>query len=66
MLRATLLRQRLLVLFLVAILALFSPLAFQFEGSAAWLGIPRLYLYLYGTWAAVILCAAWILSRGRE
>jgi len=64
--RATLLRQRLLTLFLVAVLALFSPLAVQLEPGGVWLGIPTLYLYLFVVWAAVIAVAAWILSRGRD
>lgn len=64
--RATLLRQRLLTLFLLALLALFSPLVAQFEAVQAWLGIPALYLYLFGVWAAVIAAAAWIVSRGRD
>lgn len=64
--RSTLLRQRLLTLFLLALLALYSPLVARFETVSAWLGIPALYLYLFGVWAAVIAAAAWILSRGRE
>jgi hypothetical protein len=64
--RSTLLRQRLLTLFLLALLALYSPLVARFESVHAWLGIPVLYLYLFGAWAAVIAAAAWIVSRGRE
>ena len=64
--RATLLRQRLLTLFLLALLAFFSPLVAQFESVRAWLGIPALYLYLFGVWAAVIAAAAWLVSRGRD
>lgn len=63
--RSTLLRQRLLTLFLLALLALYSPLVGQFESFPAWRGIPALYLYLFGVWGAII-AAAWILSRGRE
>lgn len=64
--RANLLRQRLLTLFLLALLALFSPLVVQFESVPAWLGVPALYLYLFGVWAVVIAAAAWIVSRGRD
>lgn len=64
--RATLLRQRLLTLFLLALLGLFSPLVARFESMPAWLGIPALYLYLFAVWAVVIAAAAWIVSRGRD
>ena len=64
--RATLLRQRLFTLFLAGLLALFSPLILRFEGVRTWLGIPGLYLFLFGVWAAVIAAAAWIVSRGRN
>jgi quinol-cytochrome oxidoreductase complex cytochrome b subunit len=66
MLRANLLRQRLLVLFLFALFAFFSPMAARFEGVPNAFGIPSLYLYLFGSWALVIALAAWICSRGRE
>lgn len=64
--RSTLLRQRLLTLFLLALLTLFSPLVALTESARAWLGIPALYLYLFGVWAAVIAVAAWLVSRGRD
>jgi hypothetical protein len=64
--RATLSRQRLLVLFLAALLALFSPVVVRFETVPSLLGVPALYLYLFGVWALVIATAAWIVSRGRD
>lgn len=64
--RANLLRQRLLALFLFALFAFFSPIATRFEGVPNALGIPALYLYLFGSWTLVIALAAWICSRGRE
>lgn len=64
--RATLFRQRLLVLFLAALLALFSPLVARLEAAPGLLGIPALYLYLFGVWAVVIAIAAWVVSRGRD
>lgn len=64
--RPALLRQRLLALFLAALLALFSPLVLRFEGAPPWQGIPALYLYLFGAWAAVIAAATWIVTRSRE
>jgi hypothetical protein len=64
--RATLLRQRLLALFLAALFAFFSPLAGQFESVPDLAGVPALYLYLFGVWALVIALATWIVSRGRD
>ena len=64
--RATLLRQRLLVLFLAALFALFSPLPGYLGAAPDWRGIPALYLYLFGTWALIIGLAAWICSRGQD
>ena len=64
--RATLLRQRLLLLFLAGMLLLFSPLVLQFEQGERWLGAPALLVYLFATWAALIAIAAWIVSRTRD
>jgi hypothetical protein len=64
--RATLLRQRLLLLFLIGMLLLFSPLVMQFETLGRWLGAPVLLIYLFVTWAALIAIAAWIVSRTRD
>jgi Ca2+/Na+ antiporter len=64
--RATLVRQRLLVLFLAGLLLLFSPLALRFETLGRWQGIPILVLYLFFVWAAIIAVATWILSRSRS
>jgi hypothetical protein len=64
--RASLLRQRLLALFLAALLAFYSPVTARFDAVPPWLGIPALYLYLFGAWVLVIAVAAWVCSRGRE
>lgn len=64
--RATLLRQRLLLLFLAGMLLLFSPLVMQFETAGRWLGVPPLFVYLFLSWAALIGVAAWIASRTRD
>ncbi|WP_295408711.1 hypothetical protein [uncultured Thiocystis sp.] len=66
MTRATLVRQRLLTLFLAGLLLFFSPLALQFETPGRWLGVPPLPLYLFTAWAALIALAAWILSRSGD
>lgn len=64
--RATLLRQRLLVSFLAALFAFFSPLPGHFASAPDLLGIPALYLYLFGVWALAIALAAWLCSRGPD
>lgn len=61
-----LIRQRLVALCLAGLLLLFSPVVMLFERPVAWLGIPLLYLYLFGIWAGLIAASAWILSAGRE
>lgn len=63
--RASLLRQRLLVLFLAALFALFSPLPGHLAAAPGVHGIPMLYLYLFGIWALIIGLATWLCSRGR-
>ncbi len=63
---STLLRQRLIALFLAAVLLLFSPLALQFEALGSWLGIPVLFIYIFTVWAGVIAATAWIIGRGSD
>ncbi|NCA69247.1 MAG: hypothetical protein EOM91_03930 [Sphingobacteriia bacterium] len=65
MAHARLLRQRLLLLFLLGLLLLFSPLVLQVEHLAPWQAIPALYLYLFLVWAGLISVAAWIVARAR-
>ena len=50
----------LVAIFLLGILLLYSPIFTLFERPGAWLGIPPLYIYLFGTWAAIIAATAWI------
>ncbi len=64
--RATLLRQRLLALFLAALFAFFSPLPDPFASVPDLLGIDALYVYLFGAWALVIGLAAWACSQGQD
>jgi hypothetical protein len=64
--RANLLRQRLLVLFLLALFAFYSPLPGRFASSPSLGSLPSLYVYLFGVWALVIAAAAWIASRGHD
>jgi len=62
----TLLRQRLAALFLAGLLLWFSPLALRFEHAGTLLGVPVLYVYLFGVWAVLVLVAALILARGHD
>ncbi|SDX85830.1 hypothetical protein SAMN05421644_11631 [Allochromatium warmingii] len=64
--RSNLFRQRLLVLFLLALLLLFSPLAMRPESAESWFGLPALFVYLYAVWAGVIVLAAWIAFHDRD
>lgn len=64
--RVTLLRQRLLALFLVALFAFFSPVAGRFESAPDLSGVPALYLYLFGVWALIIGAAAAIAACHRD
>jgi hypothetical protein len=61
-----LVRQRLVALCLTGLLLLFSPVVGLFERPVAWLGVPLLYLYLFGVWAAMIAVSAWILAAVRQ
>jgi hypothetical protein len=64
--RTLLIRQRLLALCLTGMLLLFSPVVVLFERPVTLLGVPLLYLYLFGVWAGIIAASAWILSAVRE
>jgi hypothetical protein len=63
---APLLRQRLAALFLAGLLLWFSPLLDRLEEAGTWLGVPVLYLYLYGVWALLIAAAAWLVIHRRD
>jgi len=59
--QSTLSRQRLVAVFVIGVLLLFSPVLSLFDRAADWFGIPLLYLYLFGVWALLIAAMAWIL-----
>ncbi|MCG6896645.1 MAG: hypothetical protein LJE61_00355 [Thiocapsa sp.] len=63
---STLVRQRLLLLFLAGMLLLFSPFVLQIEALGRSLGVPVLVFYLFATWAVLIGVAAWLVSRAGE
>ena len=57
--------QRLIALVAAAALALNYPLLFLADEHGAVLGIPSLYLYLFGTWAGLIVATAVLVERAR-
>ena len=64
--RSTLTRQRLVLVFLAGVLLFFSPILSLFDRQVVWLGVPVLYLYLFGAWALLIAVTAWIAGSGGE
>lgn len=55
---------RLVALFLLALVAFNPPLLRVFGAGDTLFGLPLLYLYALGAWAAVIALAALLLERG--
>ncbi|MBP9604151.1 MAG: hypothetical protein KBE53_08725 [Chromatiaceae bacterium] len=64
--RSNLIRQRLTALAFFGAFIFFSPLVVLFDRVAAPVGMPLLYLYLFGGWALIIGLSAWILGMDRE
>ncbi len=56
-------RDRLIGLFLLAMVLLDPPLLLLFGGGATLFGLPVLYLYLFAAWLAIIAAIAWIAER---
>ena len=63
MIKATLTGQRLVALFLLGWVLLNYPILSMFDVERAWLGVPAIYLYVFGLWPAVIALMAWIIER---
>ncbi len=59
-------RERLIALALAGALALNFPLLDLFDRAALLLGVPVLFLYLFGAWAALIGLTALITDRPRR
>jgi hypothetical protein len=55
--------ERLIGLFLLGLLLFNYPLLAMFNAPALVLGVPKLYLYLFVAWAALIAGAAIVLHR---
>ncbi|WP_366945251.1 hypothetical protein [Zoogloea sp.] len=63
MIKATLTGQRLVALFLLGWVVVNYPVLSVFDVDHSWFGVPSLYLYVFGVWAAVIALMAWIIER---
>lgn len=63
MIKATLTGQRLVAVFLLGCVLVNYPVLSVFDPAGTWGGIPVLYLYVFGVWAAVIALMAWIIER---
>lgn len=63
--RSLLLRQRMIGLFLLGVLLLYSPLLSVFDTDTELFGFPVIYIYLFSTWVALIALIAWLVERGR-
>ncbi|MES9852260.1 MAG: hypothetical protein ABW170_10550 [Candidatus Thiodiazotropha sp. L084R] len=59
-------QERLIVLFLLGVLALNYPLLHLFGAGSLWLGIPVLYLYLFICWLLIIVFLAMLMETGRS
>ncbi|MBT8429974.1 MAG: hypothetical protein KJN79_08685 [Gammaproteobacteria bacterium] len=56
--RSILTRQRLVGIFLVGLLLLYSPALTLFDRAVEWAGFPISYLYLFGVWLLLVVLAA--------
>lgn len=63
MIKATLTGQRLVAVFLLGCVLVNYPVLSVFDPAGTRGGIPVLYLYVFGVWAAVIALMAWIIER---
>lgn len=57
-------QQRLVAVFLAAVLLFNYPVAAIFDQPLLVLGVPLTYIYLFAAWTAVIAAVAWIVERG--
>ena len=64
MLGTNLTGQRLIGVFLIGVMLLYSPMLTLFDRAAEWGGIPLSYLYLFGAWLLLVVLAAATVERG--
>ncbi|MFT4033755.1 MAG: hypothetical protein QM669_15175 [Siphonobacter sp.] len=55
--------QSLLIISSICALVLNYPLISLFNRPVLWLGIPALYWYLFGVWAALVALMCWYWTR---
>lgn len=65
MFRSGMKSQRLAAVFLLGVLLFNYPLLALFNRAAYTLGIPALYVYIFGAWALVIALLALVIERSR-
>ncbi|HVL74556.1 MAG TPA: hypothetical protein VM406_00960 [Noviherbaspirillum sp.] len=64
--RSSITGQRLVAVFLLGCVLLNYPILFLFNKAEGLLGIPSLYLYLFGAWAFLIALMAWLIERNGD
>jgi len=57
--------QRFVALCLLGVLLFNCPILALFNVSGTVLGVPVLYVYMFGAWSALIALMAWIAESGR-
>lgn len=66
MYRSALTRQRLVGVFLVGWLLLYTPALTLFDRAVEWGGFPISYLYLFGVWLLLVILAAITVEGGKR
>ncbi len=64
--QSALTRQRLVGVFVLGLLLLYSPVLALFDVAAEWAGFPVSYLYLFGAWLLLLLLAALTVEGGKQ
>lgn len=62
----TLWAQRLVALFLLGCLLFSYPLLALFDGGGDVFGVPRLFAYLFGVWALLIVSMIVVIERSKR
>ncbi len=64
--RSTLVRQRLLAVFIAGVFFIISPMIFLFDRPGLLFGMPPLYVYFFSIWGLLIAAMAWVVGGRRE
>ncbi|MCK0512429.1 hypothetical protein [Aromatoleum buckelii] len=56
--------QRLVAVFLTGVLLFNYPVLSLFDRPEPFLGLPTLWVFLFGIWALLLVAVAWIVERG--